>query len=135
MEGLSESVRESVMADLRQHFRPEFLNRVDEVVLFRPLGIEEVASIAAILIEGLNARLAPKRIRLELHAKVLQWLADRGLDPVYGARPLRRFIQREIETPLAKELLAGKIVDGSLVRVTLSGDTVAFEAKAGGFSG
>ena len=135
MEGLSENVRESVMADLRQHFRPEFLNRVDEVVLFRPLGIEEVASIAGILIEGLNARLAPKRIRLELHAKVLQWLADRGLDPVYGARPLRRFIQREIETPLAKELLAGKIVDGSLVRVTLVGDKVAFESKAGGFSG
>ncbi len=135
MEGLSENVRESVMADLRQHFRPEFLNRVDEVVLFRPLGIEEVAAIASILIEGLNARLAPKRIRLELHAKVLQWLADRGLDPVYGARPLRRFIQREIETPLAKELLGGKIVDGSLVRVTLVGDKVAFESKAGGFSG
>jgi len=131
---MSESVRESVMTDLRQHFRPEFLNRVDEVVLFHPLGIDEVAAIAGLLIKDLNARLATKRIRLTLDKKVLQWLADRGLDPVYGARPLRRFIQREIETPLAKEILAGQILDGSSVKVTLKDAHVAFESKVGGFS-
>ena len=132
---MSESVRESVMTDLRQHFRPEFLNRIDEVVLFRALGLEEVEAIAGLLIQALNARLASKRIRLELDKKVYGWLADRGLDPVYGARPLRRFIQREIETPLAKEILAGKILDGSLVKVTLNKNQVAFESQAGGFSG
>jgi len=131
---MSESVRESVMADLRQHFRPEFLNRIDEVVLFHPLGVDEVAAIAGLLIKDLNARLATKRIRLTLDKKVLEWLADRGLDPVYGARPLRRFIQREIETPLAKEILAGQILDGSLVKVTLKDAHVAFESKVGGFS-
>lgn len=85
-------------------------------------------------IKDLNARLATKRIRLTLDKKVLEWLADRGLDPVYGARPLRRFIQREIETPLAKEILAGQILDGSLVKVTLKDAHVAFESKVGGFS-
>ena len=78
----------------------------------------QVAAIAGLLLQGLNARLAAKRIQLVLSPEVLRWLADRGLDPVYGARPLRRFIQREIETPLARQLLAGTVLDGSLVRVT-----------------
>jgi len=132
---ITENVREAVMTDLRAHFRPEFLNRVDDIVLFHPLGLEQVAAIAGLLLQGLNARLAAKRIQLVLSPEVLRWLADRGLDPVYGARPLRRFIQREIETPLARQLLAGTVLDGSLVRVTLTKDGVAFESQPGGFSG
>jgi ATP-dependent Clp protease ATP-binding subunit ClpB len=132
---ITENVREAVMTDLRAHFRPEFLNRVDDIVLFKPLGLEQVAAIAGLLMQGLNARLASKRIQLVLSPEVLRWLADRGLDPVYGARPLRRFIQREIETPLARQLLAGTVLDGSLVRVSLTKDGVAFESQPGGFSG
>jgi ATP-dependent Clp protease ATP-binding subunit ClpB len=132
--GLTESVREAVMTDLRGHFRPEFLNRIDEVVLFRPLGEEQVATIAGLLLEGLNARLAAKRIRLELTPEALAWIAARGFDIVYGARPLRRFLQRELETPLARDLLGGKIPDGSLVRVRRDQEALAFEVVAGGFS-
>ena len=117
--GLTEAVREAVMTDLRGHFRPEFLNRLDEVVLFRPLGEEQVATIAGLLLQALNARLAAKRIRLELAPEALAWIAARGFDIVYGARPLRRFLQRELETPLARDLLAGRIPDGSLVRVQI----------------
>ena len=132
--GLTEGVREAVMTDLRGHFRPEFLNRIDEVVLFRPLGEEQVATIAGLLLQGLNARLAAKRIRLELTPEALAWIAARGFDIVYGARPLRRFLQRELETPLARDLLGGKIPDGSLVRVRRDKEALAFEVVAGGFS-
>jgi ATP-dependent Clp protease ATP-binding subunit ClpB len=132
--GLTEGVREAVMTDLRGHFRPEFLNRIDEVVLFRPLGEEQVATIAGLLLQGLNARLATKRIRLELTPEALAWIAARGFDIVYGARPLRRFLQRELETPLARDLLGGKIPDGSLVRVRRDKEALAFEVVSGGFS-
>ena len=132
--GLTEGVREAVMTDLRGHFRPEFLNRIDEVVLFRPLGEAEVATIAGLLLRGLNARLATKRIRLELTPEALAWIAARGFDIVYGARPLRRFLQRELETPLARDLLGGKIPDGSLVRVRRDKEALAFEVVSGGFS-
>jgi ATP-dependent Clp protease ATP-binding subunit ClpA len=132
--GLTEGVREAVMTDLRGHFRPEFLNRIDEVVLFRPLGEAEVATIAGLLLRGLNTRLATKRIRLELTPEALAWIAARGFDIVYGARPLRRFLQRELETPLARDLLGGKIPDGSLVRVRRDKEALAFEVVSGGFS-
>jgi ATP-dependent Clp protease ATP-binding subunit ClpB len=132
--GLTEGVREAVMTDLRGHFRPEFLNRIDEVVLFRPLGEEQVATIAGLLLRGLNARLAAKRVRLELTPEAQAWIAARGFDIVYGARPLRRFLQRELETPLARDLLAGKIPDGSLVRVRRDREALAFEVVPGGFS-
>jgi len=127
--GITESVRESVMAEVRAAFRPEFLNRLDEIVLFRPLGEAEVASIARLLLAGLNARLAPRRIAIELDEPALAWLADRGFDPVYGARPLRRALQREVETPLARLLLAGEAADGSVVRVTRGKDGLVLKAK------
>lgn len=116
--GLTESVRESVMVEVRAAFRPEFLNRLDEVVLFRPLGEPEVAAIARLMLASLNQRLAARRLVLELDEPALAWLADRGFDPVYGARPLRRALQREVETPLARLLLSGEAADGSLIKVT-----------------
>jgi ATP-dependent Clp protease ATP-binding subunit ClpB len=132
--GLTDSVRESVMADLRAHFRPEFLNRIDDIALFSPLGHEQVAAIAGIMLRGLNERLAVKRIRLDFDPTALALIAEKGFDPVYGARPLRRYLQREVETSLAKAILAGEIPDGSLVRVKRAKDSLGFEVKAGGFS-
>jgi ATP-dependent Clp protease ATP-binding subunit ClpB len=132
--GLTDGVREAVMADLRAHFRPEFLNRIDDIALFSPLGPEQVAAIAAIMLRGLNERLAAKRIRLDFDQAALALIAEKGFDPVYGARPLRRYLQREVETSLAKAMLAGEIPDGSLVRVKRAKDTLGFDVKAGGFS-
>ena len=133
--GLSESVREAVMADLRSHFRPEFLNRVDDVALFSPLGEAEVLAIARLLVDGLNARLAARRIRLDFTPQALARLADRGFDPVYGARPLRRLLQREVETPLARMMLAGEVPDGASVEVSLvKAGALAFRPRPGGFS-
>ncbi|MGA0133813.1 MAG: ATP-dependent chaperone ClpB, partial [Opitutales bacterium] len=133
--GLSESVRESVMADLRAHFRPEFLNRIDDVALFGPLGEEEVRAVARLLVEGLNARLAARRVRLDFSVESLAWLAGKGFDPVYGARPLRRLIQREVETPLARLMLSGRAPEGSSVTVSRANEGgLAFDVRAGGFS-
>ena len=132
--GLTDSVREAVMADLRAHFRPEFLNRIDDIALFNPLGQEQVAAIAGIMLRGLNQRLAIKRIRLDFDQTALAMIAEKGFDPVYGARPLRRYLQREVETSLAKAMLGGEIPEGSLVRVKRAKDALAFEVKAGGFS-
>jgi ATP-dependent Clp protease ATP-binding subunit ClpB len=132
--GLSDSVREAVMADLRAHFRPEFLNRIDDIALFQPLGPEQVASIAQIMLKGLNERLLAKRIRLNFKPAALALIADRGFDPVYGARPLRRYLQREVETSLAKAMLSGEIPSGSLVAVNAVKDKLTFEVQAGGFS-
>ncbi len=133
--GISDSVRESVMADLRAHFRPEFLNRVDDIVLFSPLGETEVRSIARLLLDGLNARLAGRRVRLDFSDEALAWIADKGFLPVYGARPLRRLIQREVETPLARMMLSGEAPDGSAVAVGRSkAGGLAFTVRTGGFS-
>jgi len=132
--GLSEGVREAVMADLRAHFRPEFLNRIDDIALFQPLGPEQVAAIAQIMLKGLNERLLAKRIRLNFKPAALALIADRGFDPVYGARPLRRYLQREVETSLAKAILAGEIPSGSLVSVNAAKEKLTFEVQAGGFS-
>lgn len=126
--GITESVRESVMTEVRAAFRPEFLNRLDEIVLFRPLGEAEVSTIATLLLAALNRRLEARRIRIELDDKAIAWVADRGFDPVYGARPLRRTLQREVETPLARMILAGEAPDGSLVKVTRQGDKLALTA-------
>jgi len=132
--GLTEGVREAVMADLRAHFRPEFLNRIDDVALFSPLGPEQVALIAGLLLRGLNERLAAKRIRLDFEPAALALVAEKGFDPTYGARPLRRYLQRAVETSLARSILSGEIPEGSLVRVRRAKDELAFEVVPGGFS-
>jgi ATP-dependent Clp protease ATP-binding subunit ClpB len=127
---IPESVRESVLSDLRAHFRPEFLNRIDDTVLFRPLGLEQIAQIVELLLTSLNKRLADRRIVIALDDKAREWVAERGYDPVYGARPLRRFLQKEIETPLAKALLRGEVRDGQLVTFARAGDALTLIAPA-----
>ncbi len=119
---IREDAREAVMRELRSHFRPEFLNRLDEVVLFKPLTRTEVEKIVDLLTEELRARLREQEIELVLTDAARRWIAERGYDPVYGARPLKRFIQRELETPLARKIIAGEIAPGAKVRVEVQGE-------------
>ena len=116
---IAESVREQVMGELRAHFRPEFLNRIDDVVLFKPLTLAEIEEIVELLIDELRQRLAAKRIELAVAVPARRHIAHAGFDPVYGARPLKRFLQRELETRIARLLLAGDIPEGSQVEVVL----------------
>jgi len=121
LEGLSsndeitDDVRARVMGELRAHFRPEFLNRVDEIVLFKPLSLEEIESIVDLQVDALRRRLADRRLELELTEPARALIAKEGYDPVYGARPLRRFIQREAETRIGRALLSGEIHDGATI--------------------
>ena len=108
---------DAVMAAVRQAFKPEFLNRLDEVVVFDPLSTEELARIVELQVRALSARLADRRITLEVTEAAKEWLALTGYDPAYGARPLRRLVQREIGDRLARALLAGEVRDGSTVTV------------------
>jgi ATP-dependent Clp protease ATP-binding subunit ClpB len=110
--------RGAVMEQVRQAFRPEFLNRLDEILLFRRLSREDMTGIVAIQLRHLERLLAERKITLELDEEARRWLAEAGYDPVYGARPLKRVIQRELQNPLALELLEGRIQDGDTVRVT-----------------
>ncbi|TRY20218.1 ATP-dependent chaperone ClpB [Tessaracoccus rhinocerotis] len=116
--------REQVMGVVRQSFRPEFLNRLDDIVLFEPLTQEQLGRIVEIQLEKLNRRLAPRRIHVEVSAAAREWLGRTGFDPIYGARPLRRLVQSTVEDGLARKLLAGEIHDGQSVEVDLnaSGD-------------
>ena len=116
---IAESVREQVMGELQAHFRPEFLNRIDDVVLFKPLTLAEIEAIVELLIAELRQRLAAKRIELAVAAPARRHIAHAGFDPVYGARPLKRFLQREIETRIARLLVAGDMPEGSRVEVVL----------------
>jgi ATP-dependent Clp protease ATP-binding subunit ClpB len=114
---ISEGARRQVMGELRSHFRPEFLNRVDEIVLFKPLKLEEIERIVDLLVQGLRRRLEDRDIELELTPEARELIASEGFDPVYGARPLRRFIQREVETKIARALIGGQALGGAKVRV------------------
>jgi ATP-dependent Clp protease ATP-binding subunit ClpB len=109
--------RERVMSALRAGFRPEFLNRVDEIVLFKPLTQVEVEQVVELMLGDLRARLAERQVSLEISEEALRFIASQGFDPVYGARPLRRFIAREVETRIARALVAGDIADGAVIRV------------------
>ena len=125
---IPESVREGVMAELRQTFRPEFLNRIDETILFKPLTLEEITQIVDLLIVDLNRRLADRRVTVKLDAKAREWAAEKGYDPVFGARPLKRFLQRQIETRLARALIAGEVAENSTVTFKVKGDALVMES-------
>ena len=119
--------RDSVMAMVRSAFKPEFLNRLDDIVLFDALTIEELGSIVDLNIDKLTERLEQRRLTLAVTPAARLWLAEHGYDPIYGARPLRRLMQREIEDKLAQLLLAGKVSDGSLVKAEVSGSSEGLE--------
>jgi len=120
--------KDKVMEELEAAFRPEFLNRLDEVVLFRSLSREDIEGIVNIQLAILEKRLLERGMTLELDAGARRFLAEAGYDPVYGARPLKRAIQRYLENPLSKELLAGKYGPGQVVYARAHGDGLAFGA-------
>jgi ATP-dependent Clp protease ATP-binding subunit ClpB len=126
----SSAVRAQVMEIVRAHFRPEFLNRIDEILLFHRLTREQMAGIVDIQVKHLEALLAQRNIALELDSAARRWLADKGYDPVYGARPLKRVIQRELQNPLAKTILEGRIKDGDTVTVGVSKGQLAINGEA-----
>jgi ATP-dependent Clp protease ATP-binding subunit ClpB len=117
--------REMVLGELRRLFRPEFLNRVDDIVLFKPLSLEEIEQIVDLMLNDVRARLAERNIGLELSEDARKFIAEQGFDPVYGARPLRRFISHEMETRIARALISGDVMDGATIRVkVVEGDLV-----------
>jgi ATP-dependent Clp protease ATP-binding subunit ClpB len=119
-------IKIAVMAEVKANFRPEFVNRIDEIVVFHPLAEDQIAEIAKIQMRALEARLAKLEIRLTVSDAALKAVAAAGFDPVYGARPLKRAIQQQIENPLAKELLAGKYAAGDVVKVNATGGEITF---------
>ena len=122
---------EGVMAMVRGHFKPEFLNRLDDIVIFSALDRSELGQIVELNIDRLSKRLEQRRLQLAVTPAARQWLADKGYDPIYGARPLRRLMQQQIDDKLANLLLAGTIHDGSLVRVDVAEDGVALIVEPG----
>ena len=122
-------VRERVMAVVRETFKPEFLNRLDEILVFKRLTRDDLAQIVDLQVERLGARLAERRLRLDLTPAARAWLADRGHDPVYGARPLRRLVAKAIGDELARRLLAGEIGDGDTVLVDAAGGRLRFSRR------
>jgi ATP-dependent Clp protease ATP-binding subunit ClpB len=122
MAEIREDARDRVMGELRAHFRPEFLNRVDEIVLFKPLTLSEIERIVDLQIADVRARLAGHRLTVELKSAARELIARQGYDPVYGARPLRRYIQREVETRIGRALIAGDVGEGQTIVVDADGD-------------
>jgi ATP-dependent Clp protease ATP-binding subunit ClpB len=122
-------VREDVMNVVRSHFRPEFLNRVDEVILFHRLRRQDMGQIVEIQLARLEKLLADRKIVLDLDQTAIDWLANKGYDPAYGARPLKRVMQKELQDPLAEKILGGDILDGSTVKVAAGSDRLVFRAS------
>lgn len=129
--GIQERVREAVMREMRQHFRPEFLNRLDDIVLFKPLRVDEIEKIVDLLLEELRRRLADRDVTLDLTARARGHVARAGYDPVYGARPLKRYLQSQLETRIGRALIAGLVEPGSGIAVdVLDGNLVVDVVKS-----
>lgn len=121
-----EEMKKAVMEVVAQHFRPEFINRIDDTVVFHALGKDQIRNITRIQLDRLKQRLSANNYSLEVNDKVLDYLAEAGYDPVYGARPLRRAIQTYLENPLAEAILSGKFLPGSRIHVTQEGEQLEF---------
>ena len=121
-----EGVQEQVMDLVRGHFKPEFLNRIDEIVFFRPLLAEQLKAIIELLLQGLRARLAERKVNITLTDKAKEFIAETAYSPTFGARPLRRYLQQHVETPLAKVLIGGHVEDGAEVQVDVEDGKLVF---------
>ncbi len=128
---ISEEARNLVMQDLRAHFRPEFLNRLDETIMFKPLTKDNIGHIVDLLLKGLNKRLADQELRVELSPAAKQFVIDGGYDPVYGARPLKRFVQKEVETSTAKLILGGQVSEGDTILLDVENEGLKAMIKPG----
>jgi ATP-dependent Clp protease ATP-binding subunit ClpC len=124
-----DKMKSNVMNELKRTFNPEFLNRIDEVVMFHPLDMDHMQDIIDIMLARLNEQMAEQGITLEIDDAAKAWLAKQGYDPAYGARPLRRAIRRLIEDPLSEEVLRGEFTGGGVVRIKLAGEELAFITK------
>ena len=120
------AMKAALLGVVQAHFRPEFINRLDEIVVFHPLGREQIGAIARIQTAYLSKRLAERQIRIEIDDSAIAQLGEVGFDPVYGARPLKRAIQQQLENPLAQKILAGEFGAGDTIVVTAEGGTLAF---------
>lgn len=127
---IAEEVKNNVMTQLRTHFRPEFLNRVDEIIMFKPLTLNDIKEIVMKLMKELQERLNEQQIQLSISEEAKEYIATSGFDPVYGARPLKRFIQRNVETLLAREIIAGKIGEKSSVQIILENDIIKLRKES-----
>lgn len=121
-----DAMKAAVMEIVGTHFRPEFINRIDDSVVFKPLGKAEIRKIAAIQLQILNKRLAENDLSIEYTDAALDLLGEEGFDPVYGARPLKRAIQSELENPLAQRILAGEFVAGDKIMVDIDNEKMVF---------
>ena len=127
---IPEAVKEQVMNLLRGHFKPEFLNRIDDTILFTPLSLADVTGIVDKIIGQLSKRLEDQEIVLAITEEAKTWIAENAYEPAYGARPLRRFITREVETPLAKEIVSGRVLPKTKVTISLLNDQLVFQNEA-----
>jgi ATP-dependent Clp protease ATP-binding subunit ClpB len=128
---IREEARKQVMSELRHHFRPEFLNRVDDIVLFKPLTLGEITAIVDLLTEDLSKRLKDRRVRLEITPAAKEFIARSGYDPVFGARPLKRFLQRQLETRIGRALIGGGVAEGATIRVDLANNELLVSHESG----
>jgi len=126
-----EAMKEKVLAEMKKTFRPEFINRIDEIIVFHQLTEEQLRDIVELLVKDLQGRLADRKLNLELTAAAKAWLVKQGYDPVYGARPLRRAIERYVENPLSAKILQGEFGDGDTVLVGVGDDGLTFSLKKG----
>ena len=126
---LKPGAKEQVLAELKDHFRPEFLNRIDETVIFLPLRRDQVSKIVELQLDHLRERLVERKISLALTPEAKEFVANEAYDPVYGARPLKRYVQHNIETPLAKLIIAGTIRDGQHVSVGVENGELTFDGE------
>jgi ATP-dependent Clp protease ATP-binding subunit ClpC len=125
-----DTMKERILAEMKKTFRPEFINRIDETIVFHQLTEEQLRQIVDLLVKDLQERLADRKLNIELSDKAKAWLVEEGYDPVYGARPLRRAIERYVENPLSAKLLSGEFNEGDTVTVDLSDKGLTFTAKA-----
>jgi ATP-dependent Clp protease ATP-binding subunit ClpB len=125
-EALYPVMKAAVMEKVSQNFRPEFINRIDEAVVFHPLGREQIRAISGIQIEYLRKRLMEREIGFEITDQAMDLLGEAGFDPVYGARPMKRAIQQQLENPLAQEILAGNFVAGDTIKVDVDNEGLRF---------
>ncbi|MGX7124387.1 ATP-dependent chaperone ClpB [Enterococcus viikkiensis] len=127
---IPETTKDQVLSLLRGHFKPEFLNRIDDTILFTPLSLEDVKGIVEKIIQHLSHRLEEQEIQLDITEDAKSWIAEKAYEPQYGARPLKRFITREVETPLAKEIIAGRVLPKTKVSIELFDDQLAFQNQS-----
>jgi ATP-dependent Clp protease ATP-binding subunit ClpB len=125
----AEARDKAVRDELKLHFKPEFLNRLDDIVIFNPLGLEEITAIVDIMIQSLQDRLSERSISLTLSSEAKNLIGEAGFDPVYGARPLKRAIYEMIEDRVAEMILEDKVIEGSSITIGRDGDSLTFEVK------